>query len=47
MGWGDYLSHPDTEYTPYMCCIDFSYPYFTGGWSLMSQVWLVLLAVLQ
>jgi hypothetical protein len=31
-------THDDNSYQPYMCCIDFSYPYFTGGWSMMSKL---------
>ncbi|GAX73410.1 hypothetical protein CEUSTIGMA_g862.t1 [Chlamydomonas eustigma] len=31
-------AHVDVDYIPYLCCIDFTYPYFTGGWSIMSQV---------
>ncbi|GAX76425.1 hypothetical protein CEUSTIGMA_g3870.t1 [Chlamydomonas eustigma] len=34
----DFNINNDTAYAPYMCCIDFSYPYFTGGWTLMSQI---------
>ena len=28
----------DSDYEPYLCCLDFSYPYYTGGWSFMSEV---------
>jgi hypothetical protein len=38
-GW-DFNLNNDSAYTPYLidCCIDFSYPYFTGGWTLMSPI---------
>ena len=36
--WGPIDSHNSSEYIPYTCCIDFSYPFFTGGWALMSKV---------
>ena len=28
----------DGSYEPYNCCTDFSYPFYTGGWSIMSKI---------
>ncbi|GAX76426.1 hypothetical protein CEUSTIGMA_g3871.t1 [Chlamydomonas eustigma] len=36
-GWNSTV-HVDADYLPYLCCIDFSYPFFTGGWAIMSPI---------
>ncbi|GAX83221.1 hypothetical protein CEUSTIGMA_g10647.t1 [Chlamydomonas eustigma] len=35
-GWYD-APHNDTDYQPYVCCLDFSYPFYNGGWAITSS----------
>ena len=45
--WGPIDSHSSAAYIPYTCCIDFSYPFFTGGWALMSKVGVAYVRVIS
>ena len=45
--WGPIDSHSIAAYFPYTCCIDFSYPFFTGGWALMSKVGVAYVRVIS